>query len=162
MRLKIFINYNASNNTSNNTSNNASNNEIHNGRYYELKAVNSEQNPKLVFIKKRNKYYTYCMMCVDTSNKKELIHWLVINYIKDDQQNIVIQYKPPNPLPNSGFHKYYVCLYEQCSKIDEFVVIQNNDDNGSSGSISNLNMTQFIKNNKLKCIESLMFETSYD
>lgn len=136
--------------------------EIHNGQNYDLHLVNSKDDPIITFNKDDNKCYTYCI--IDTKapitnkfGKTEWLHWLVVNCSKsNNDEKIVMSYKPPTPPKNSGIHKYYICLYEQQNKIDVSEMTDNRENR------LNFSMDDFIVQYNLKCIGSIFFMTSFE
>jgi phosphatidylethanolamine-binding protein (PEBP) family uncharacterized protein len=131
------------------------NTNINNKQFYELHEVNSNREPIISFNKNPNKLYTYAMIdvsipFVNTYGKSEWLHWLVVN---DDQ--VVVDYAPPTPPAGSSKHKYYICVYEQEKQIKTTKMT------GSRENRLNFSMSDFVHNNKLKCIFYIMFITEW-
>src|SRR5579885_935004 len=91
-----------------------------NGNFFHNKDIipfeKTQVQPKLKF-NPDNKYYSIIMVDPDAPSSKNpiykyVLHWLVIN-----NSEIILDFMPPAPPFGSGFHRYYINLFEQPNKI---------------------------------------------
>lgn len=96
---------------------------------------------------KKNKYYTYLIINMNTDSINEPFENLYIHLLIINNTNIIFNYEKPKPPKNSGVHIYYVYIYEQFNiiylKINERI---------------NINLDNFVKKNNLLLIDTFTFQ----
>lgn len=110
--------------------------------------------PEIRFDKVPGEYRTIIMVDPDAPSPtnpiyKYWLHLLVIN-----NNEIVLNYEPPSPPKNSGFHRYIFFLVQQEKRLDQSKL----DLNGiTSADRSKFNLAEFLQNNNLKIIGQVHF-----
>ena len=115
-----------------------------------MKLSDVQVKPFVKFNIPSGKYYTIIMVDPDAPSRekpiyKHWLHWLIIN-----NDETVIDFEPSKPPKNSGLHRYYICLYEQKSKIK--VTLDKNKR-------QNFSVQDFIKGHDLTFIAGTMYKT---
>jgi hypothetical protein len=120
--------------------NNNGNIKIENNKLYEYnKFIKSDYN----ILTNLNKEFTYTIIIYDESSKSpDYIHLLIIN-----NNNVILQYEPPNPTAKSGEHKYHVCIYKQSKRIT-----------CKTTNRYNFNTQEFVYNNNLTAADCMTFK----
>ncbi|XP_066924242.1 protein D1-like [Clytia hemisphaerica] len=99
------------------------------GENYFLAGFNKK--PKVVLNRANiNIYYTLVMLDPDAPSRKDpsqrsWLHWLIVNIHNADISTgfEVVEYNPPTPPKNSGFHRYVFLLIVQPKKEKEYLPI---------------------------------------
>lgn len=125
------------------------NNKIENNANYDITLFDNNQ-PIIKFNKKHNKLYTIMIVDPDAPSYNNSIYrfWLHLLIVNND--DTIIKYQPPNPPKDSGFHRYYILIFEQYNKINNIINIK---------SRSNFDVFNFAKDNNIVLINKLMFRT---
>jgi hypothetical protein len=100
-----------------------------------------------------NTYYTILMFDPDAvgpapGQKVTYLHWLLVNYNRENPGTICMKYRAPSPPSGSGKHRYTFALYRQTGLLT------------CDGALnrSPFDLNAFVKANGLTKIQSLVFE----
>lgn len=104
-----------------------------------------------------NKYYSIIAVDPDAPSKlnpkyKYWLHWLIIN---NNQE--IVPYQFPLPPVGSGKHRYCFYLLKQNNKLDKNIL--NLKKNNSNFIRKNFNLSEFIVDNNLEIMDSVIFKT---
>ncbi len=74
--------------------------------------------PKIIFEKDPSKLYTIMIIDPDAPSRLNPINKYHLHYLLVNSNQVINTYQGPNPPVNSGPHRYYVCVFEQKSRIE--------------------------------------------
>jgi len=107
----------------------------------------SSTKPVIQFNKEKDKLYTIIIIDPDAPypskpSNKYMLHMLITN-----NDNEVVEYMGPNPPSDSEPHRYYTCIFEQDTLIENTQTFQR----------PRFNLENFVTVNKLKIIGCFKF-----
>lgn len=121
------------------------NHKITHKEFVELKDVQKE--PLVNFKPPANKFYTTIMFDPDAPSKKEPVYKNWLHWLKVNNNDTLMNFKPSSPPPGSGPHRYCICVLEQQQQIDV----------PSISTREKFDVTGFINRYKLKPISYVMY-----
>lgn len=124
-----------------------------------LSLEESKMHPKIFFNRFPDENFTILVVDPDAPSRENpefryFLHLLIIN---NDIE--IVPYEPPNPPSNTGFHRYFFCLYKQKFPFNkEHMLILPNKKNDKI-TRANFNLNEFSHVNHLTLIDSVYFQT---
>lgn len=130
----------------------------------EIDIVSVQVEPKVEYDYKDDKYYTVMMLDPDIPSREKskkylektgkypfYLHWLRVNMTKNNNGIEILEYDPPDPIENTGLHRYFIVLFEHKTEITVPFLKRYNFD-----------VTKFKNKYNLKTVDRVMFRSKIE
>ena len=118
----------------------------------------SQQNPVIKFKRSINDNYTIIVVDPDAPSRENPINKYWLHLLVINNNNKIVKYQKPEPPIGSGNHRYQFYLLKQKNVLDKNNLRLHMDNNKVKR--EKFDFDEFVKDNNLKIIDSVYFETS--